>query len=557
MSLKNIKIGYKIIGSFLLATLLLCIIGFTGLNGIARTQDTNNDAVYYIQVSKEMLKREIAHLYWTQKALEEINNLSVTKLSVGSDDHGCTTGEMLYGPERKIIEAKLPNLSALFKKIEGPHNKFHESANGIEDLLGSTIESRQVALEYFSQESAVYMAELVKIFKEIGKEVDRMAQAKSKMATDVKSDVFFRVILIIIVGSILVIILGVFISKSITKPMQKGVVLAQAIESGDLTKELNMDREDEIGDLANALDSMTRNLRKMINEMKNNASILSSSATEFSAISEQMLGSSASMDEKTTTVASATEEINVNMSTISSTSSQSAESISIIASSTEEMTATVSEIAENTAKARQIASNAVKTMSTTLEKVGTLDTTADDIGKVVDVILEIAEQTKLLALNATIEAARAGDAGKGFAVVANEVKELAKQTNEAVEDIQIKVVAIQDSTGTTIEQIKGIDSVITEVNEIVGSIATAVEEQSVTTKDISGNITNAADGIKEMTHNVSEAASVTSDISKDVYSLSQNSSDVKSGSIQVNEGVVELSRMGESLTKLVKTFKLN
>jgi len=192
-----------------------------------------------------------------------------------------------------------------------------------------------------------------------------------------------------------------------------------------------------------------------------------------------------------------------------------------------------------------------------LQQVGTLRVTADDIGKVIDVILEIAEQTKLLALNATIEAARAGDAGKGFAVVANEVKELAKQTNEAVEDIQIKVSAIQDSTGATIDQIKGIDGVITNVNEIVSSIATAVEEQSVTTKDIAGNISQAADGIKEMTHNVGEAASVTSEIAKDVSSLSQNSSDVKSGSMQVNEGVAELSQMGENLTALVKTFKLN
>jgi len=370
-------------------------------------------------------------------------------------------------------------------------------------------------------------------------------------------ELMFSIFWTAIIIALIVSLIAMVFATSISKPIKQVADAAQWIADGDLTVEIDIDQEDEIGQLAEVFRTMVENLQKMVREITENATTISSSATEFSAISEQMMGSSENMDEKTSTVASASEEINVNMSTISTAATQSSQNIEVIASSTEEMTATVREISENTANAREISSNAVKTVNDALEKVSTLRITANDIGKVIDVILEIAEQTKLLALNATIESARAGDAGKGFAVVANEVKELAKQTNEAVEDIQIKVLAIQNSTGETIDQIKGIDSVIIEVNEIVSSIATSVEEQSVTTKDIAGNISQAADGIKEMTHSVAEAAGVTSEIAKDVSSLSKNSSDVKSGSLQVNTGVTELSRMGENLTALVKTFKLN
>jgi methyl-accepting chemotaxis protein len=127
-----------------------------------------------------------------------------------------------------------------------------------------------------------------------------------------------------------------------------------------------------------------------------------------------------------------------------------------------------------------------------------LGAAAAQIDKIITVIVEIAEQTKLLALNATIEAARAGEAGKGFAVVAAEVKQLATQTNNATDDIRLKISSMQSSTNNTIGEIKHISGVITSVDEIVSSIAASVEEQSVTTRDISCTIGNVATIVAEM-----------------------------------------------------------
>jgi methyl-accepting chemotaxis protein len=131
-----------------------------------------------------------------------------------------------------------------------------------------------------------------------------------------------------------------------------------------------------------------------------------------------------------------------------------------------------------------------------------------EIGKVIKVITSIAEQTNLLALNATIEAARAGDAGKGFAVVANEVKELAKETAKATEDIGQKIEAIQGDTQGAVEAIGRITAVIDQVNAISQTIAGAVEEQTATAADISCRVAEAAQGTQEIAQNIMAVAKV-------------------------------------------------
>src|SRR6202166_1835556 len=149
------------------------------------------------------------------------------------------------------------------------------------------------------------------------------------------------------------------------------------------------------------------------------------------------------------------------------------------------MSVTIGEIAKNATEAAKIAGEAVEAAEAANQTVGRLGESSIEIGKVIEVITSIAQQTNLLALNATIEAARAGEAGKGFAVVANEVKELAKQTAKATEDISQRIRNIQGNTKDAMQAIEMIGTVINKVSQIAGTIAAAVEEQDATTNEMS------------------------------------------------------------------------
>jgi methyl-accepting chemotaxis protein len=189
-------------------------------------------------------------------------------------------------------------------------------------------------------------------------------------------------------------------------------------------------------------------------------------------------------------------------STVSSASEQTNRNVQAVATAAEEMTATLKEISKNVMKATQITSEAVKVAEGTHRTIGKLGESSAEIGKVVKVITAIAQQTNLLALNAAIEAARAGEAGKGFAVVANEVKDLAKKTAKATEEIGQKISVIQTDTKEAVTAIGEISGIIAQINEIATTISGAVEEQTATTNEISRSVSEAARGTGEVTGSI-------------------------------------------------------
>lgn len=227
-------------------------------------------------------------------------------------------------------------------------------------------------------------------------------------------------------------------------------------------------------------------------DVKGVVQIVTSSATEMQASSKTMAATAEETARQAQAAAAASEEATKNVETVSSAA--------------EELSKSISEIARHVQDASKMTSQAVQEADRTNITIKDLGEASNEIGQVIKVITSIAQQTNLLALNATIEAARAGEAGKGFAVVANEVKELARQTAKATEEISQKIEAIQSSSTVAVTAIQSIGESIKKINEISTTIASAVEEQTAATNEISRNVSEAARGTSEVSSNIASVS---------------------------------------------------
>ncbi len=215
---------------------------------------------------------------------------------------------------------------------------------------------------------------------------------------------------------------------------------------------------------------------------------LAESAATLREISGKMAQEAQKTSEQCNSVSVSSEEISRN--------------VNGVAGAIEEMNASIKEIAERAADAAHVAGRAVDVSHKTNKLIENLGENSEQINQIIKVINSIAQQTKLLALNAAIEAARAGEAGKGFAVVANEVKELARETARATEDITPKIEAIQEDTRRSVEAIRSVVQIIQKIDEIANTIAVAVEEQATTSEEISRNVSEAAKGTELIAESV-------------------------------------------------------
>jgi len=315
---------------------------------------------------------------------------------------------------------------------------------------------------------------------------------------------------------------------AVVKPIRAASLVIERIADKDLTARVEGEHQGDFAALKEDINKMAADLQANMRNFSQNAQALASSSEEMSAVSQQMSGNAEETATQANVVSAASEEVSTNVSSV--------------ASASEQMQASIREIAKNANESARVAKNAVTAAHSTNETVKKLGESSQEIGNVIKVITSIAQQTNLLALNATIEAARAGEAGKGFAVVANEVKELAKQTAKATEDIGRKIEAIQGDTKGAVGAIEDIGNIINQINDISNSIASAVEEQTVTTNEIGRSVTEAAKGV--------------GDIARNIGGVAVAAKNTTQGANDTQKAAVELSKMAAQLQTIVSQFTL-
>ncbi|SCA55964.1 putative Methyl-accepting chemotaxis sensory transducer [Candidatus Terasakiella magnetica] len=297
--------------------------------------------------------------------------------------------------------------------------------------------------------------------------------------------------------------------KSIAQPIEELSKNMGFLANNDLNTDIpNTENQDEIGDMARAVQVFKNNMQKTAEltrekeeeeqaahqrSQKRQEAILGFDTVIGSVISD--VSTAANQIDSTASSMSQTAQNNVSLaSDVSEASNNASHNVQTVASAAEELTSSINEINQQASRSSEIAQNAVIQASHTNDQVEGLTQAADRIGEVLELITNIADQTNLLALNATIEAARAGEAGKGFAVVASEVKNLANQTGRATEEISQQISAIQDATKNSVTAIRNITDVISSMDEISASIATAMEEQGAATSEIARSVQQASEG---------------------------------------------------------------
>jgi methyl-accepting chemotaxis protein len=323
--------------------------------------------------------------------------------------------------------------------------------------------------------------------------------------------------------------------RGIIKSVREVKATADFASKGDLSKDIMIHTDDEIGDMAKSFNTMIANLRRIIGEINTTTSSLAISSEELSATSDNMSKGANELSSQTEQVVTAMTEVSQTILDMAKNASSAADG----GKNASETAANGKKIVDRTAGDMGILAKTVQEAAGTIEELGR---SSAQIGEIVQVINGIADQTNLLALNAAIEAARAGDQGRGFAVVADEVRKLAERTAQATKDIAQRIASIQTSASESVDAMKRgsdeVDKGVKLANEasasldtivltsatamdMVQRIAAATEQQSAAVEEVSQNMEHIADITKQ-------SSASTEQIKVSAFELAKLASNLKS-----------------------------
>jgi methyl-accepting chemotaxis protein len=361
---------------------------------------------------------------------------------------------------------------------------------------------------------------------------------------------------------------GIFLSRWLTGPIDQVVSFAQQVSHGDLSKTLKQESSDEIGKLLSAINAMVVSFRKIVSDVKNKGFRLAQSSEDMVRIAGQLSGNSEKMSQQADSVAgtsrhmsnsinsiaSSMEDISYRINNVSNTTEQVSINVNSIALSVDNMSKSMSNIEKNARLGSSIAAEALTKANTAENAMNLLKNSADEIGGVTDVIKRLAYKTNLLALNASIEAAAAGESGREFAVVADAIQTFAIQSNQAAEDIAMRILSVQTNTEDAIRVILDISKIIDNMNNAAETISSTVEEQARAADNLSHNANEADSRSKAISDAMIELAQAANNVSIHIAKIAKGAKNVSENNHLVSEAAAdsnqEIQRVNTSANEL-------
>jgi len=553
---KNIKIGPKLVVSFLFLAALMAFIGIYLLEGLINL-GKHTETIY------EKGAVPLGLLIETDDDMQEMR-VQIREWWMAKTD------------EKR---------AAVLRTIVERHTRLKETIEAQKKLVLTdkglrALEAMRVSIEKFVAEAYKYI-ESVKVFDVEGNPKDgglpesviaaghemtkavefavqtRIGAVKNLSEETLKKSAYHQnvSIVILVVALLLSVVISTFLTFSITRPLNTVVGTLSKIENGDMTVRIGLDRGDELGALSRALDSLSTRLQTIFRNLRQNSDTLAGSAEELSSIGRQVTSATEQVNANINAMASGAEEASANANEVAGTAEQMSTNINTIAAAVEEMSASINQISSNAGEANKIADEATAKSSNATDAMNKLGAAAKEIGQVTDVIKKIADKTNLLALNATIEAASAGEAGKGFAVVAGEIKELANQSATSANDIARRIEGIQIGTGAAVTVIGEVSEIIIKINQSVVGISNHVDQQTKASNEIANNVAQANIGAKRVASAIGEVAKGSKDMARNAGEVAKNSISAQNTK-QINQGADELARLASDLKSVLSQFKV-
>jgi len=589
--MKNMRIGVRLIVSFIVVAILAAAVGVIGYVSLSSTQGSLDRIAKIYLPSIEALAQvryNMRNVIVAQRTLmipglpQEERNNQYANIDVARKLYreGFDRFEALPHSNEgkaawdqfKSLNAQATSLNTKGFELLKEWEKDTSNKQVYQDALDNLIKGVKINREQFDA---------------LGKIIDlnKLASDNERALADKEVGANIRNMTIVAsLTPILAFVLGMLMTRSISRPLGQVVNFSDSVASGKLDEKLDVYQKDELGQVSDSLRAMVKTLNEKINEANEKSRVAAEESEkaqiatrEAEAAKEQaerakaegMLHAANQLEGVVEIVTSASEELSAQIEQSSRGSEEQTRRVDETATAMEEMNATVLEVAKSASNAAQTADEA-KTKAEDGSKVvglvvkgikdvqhqsqemktdmGTLGKQAEGIGQIMNVISDIADQTNLLALNAAIEAARAGEAGRGFAVVADEVRKLAEKTMTATKEVGDAIRGIQDGTRKNIENVERSARTIEEATGLAVKSGEALVE-------IVSLVESTSDQVRSIATASEQQSSASEEINHSIEDVSRISSETSDAMRQSAQAVGELANQAQILKNLIEDMQ--